>query len=67
VARRVDVLAAAFEPFREPFLETAFAGFAFKWIDLATEEGRLADFFMDLDLTFAFIAMGPATYTDNAS
>jgi hypothetical protein len=58
-----DVLAAGLDPFRE----AALAGFAFKRIDLAVTTVRLAAFFADFGLSFAFIAMSPATYTDYAS
>jgi hypothetical protein len=64
---RADVLTVNLEPFREPLLDTALSDFAFKWIDLATVDGRLTDFFVGLDFPFDFIAMGPATYTDNTS
>ena len=67
VARRDGVLAAGLEPFPETLRATAFAGFAFRWIDLETAAERLAAFFAGLGFTFAFIAMSPATYTDYAS
>ena len=66
-ARRADVPEVNLEPFREPFRDADLADFAFKWMDLAATDERLADFFAVFDFAFAFVAMGAATYTDYAS
>jgi hypothetical protein len=63
VARRADVLALGLEPFRDE----ALPGAAFKRIDLALADERLTGFFTGLDFDLVFVAMSPATYTDNAS
>jgi hypothetical protein len=62
MARRADVLAADLEPLRDDvFLDSAF-----KRIDLPVPEERLTAFLTGLDFDLVFVAMSPATYTDNA-
>jgi hypothetical protein len=67
MAVRDEVLAAVLEPLLEPFRDNTFAVFAFNGIDLEADALRLTVFLMDLGFAFAFIAIGPATYTGNAS
>src|SRR5436190_4125466 len=63
--RREDVLEDGLEPLREPLDETAFAGFAFRLIDLWPREARPAAFLGAFALGFAFVAISAATYTVN--
>ncbi len=62
-----DPFERGFEPLLDPLDEAAFGRFAFKRIDLAFEDVRLAAFLAGFDLTFAFVTINAATYTGYAS
>ena len=61
---RFDSFDGCLTPFDEG---PAFAGFPFKWLDLALAEAWPALFLLGLDFDFVFIALGPGTYTSYAS
>jgi hypothetical protein len=67
MAVRDEVLAAGLDPLLEPFRDMTFVAFAFNGIDLEVDALRLTVFLMGFAFAFAFIAIGPATYTGNAS
>jgi hypothetical protein len=55
------------EALRDPFRELTFTRFPFKRIALACADERPLAFLPAFDFALAFVAMGPATYTDSAS
>ena len=58
---------ASLDALLDPLRELTFTRLPFKRRDLACAEGRPLAFLPALGFALAFVAMGPATYTDSAS
>jgi hypothetical protein len=64
--RRAVPFGLGLTPFLESFRDAAFAGFAFKLMDLTGADARRAGFLVALDFGFVFVAISPGTYTGYA-